>query len=136
MTLGILVDEQGNDFYFGKGLMQGVGHDYSCGILLDRNGNDVYHAYDLSQGAGSANGFGLLIDDRGDDAYYVMSKKNTQGFGDPRRDFGSIGLFLDLNGTDRFDGNGTPHSLWTTPSKWGGGIDWPVIKTDSVSAKQ
>ncbi|SYZ72707.1 conserved exported hypothetical protein [Candidatus Zixiibacteriota bacterium] len=135
MTLGILLDEQGNDSYFGKGLMQGVGHDYSCGIMLDRHGNDVYHAYDLSQGAGSANGFGIQIDDRGDDAYYVMRKNNTQGFGDPRRDFGSIGLMLDLSGNDRYDGNGKEESIWQTPSKWGGGMNWNFITPDSTGGQ-
>jgi hypothetical protein len=132
MTLGILMDETGHDFYRGKGLMQGCGHDYSCAIMLDRNGNDIYHAYDLSQAAGSANGFGIQIDDRGDDAYYVMKKHNTQGFGDARRDFGSIGLFLDLGGLDRYDGNGGDNLIWKTPSKWGGGFDWEFIKKDSI----
>ncbi len=134
MSLGILFDQSGDDFYRGKGLMQGCGHDYSCGIMLDRNGNDLYHAYDLSQGAGSANGFGILIDDRGDDGYYVMKKDNTQGYGNPRRDFGSIGLFLDLGGTDKYDGNGGDNSIWQTPSKWGGGMDWDSIKIDSLKA--
>jgi hypothetical protein len=136
MTLGILLDQSGNDIYYGKGLMQGCGHDYSCGIMLDRAGNDVYHAYDLSQGAGSANGFGMLIDDRGDDAFYVMKKHNTQGFGDPRRDFGSIGLFLDLGGMDRFDGNGAENSYWKTDSKWGCGMDIEFIKTDTVTSEK
>ncbi|MCX6829255.1 MAG: hypothetical protein NT002_08250 [candidate division Zixibacteria bacterium] len=132
MTLGILLEQSGNDIYFGKGLMQGCGHDYSCGIMLDRNGNDIYHAYDLSQAAGSANGFGILIDDRGDDAYYVMRKNNTQGFGDARRDFGSMGLFLDLSGSDRYDGNGADRNYWQSPSKWGGGMDWEFVKPDSM----
>jgi hypothetical protein len=133
MTLGILLDETGDDIYFGKGLMQGCGHDYSCGIMLDRHGNDTYRAYDLSQAAGSANGFGILIDDRGDDAYYIIRKNNTQGFGDSRRDFGSLGLFLDLGGTDRYDGNGADNSYWKTPSRWGGGMDIDFIpKLDST----
>ncbi len=131
MTLGILFDERGDDCYFGKGLMQGVGHDYSCGIMLDRHGNDIYHAYDLSQGAGSANGFGIQIDDRGDDAYYVMRKNNTQGYGNPRRDYGSIGLMIDLSGTDRYDGNGADNGIWQTDSKWGGGMNWNFISPDS-----
>jgi len=136
MSLGILVDQSGNDFYFGKGLMQGCGHDYSCGIILDRNGDDFYRAYDLSQGAGSANGFGILIDDFGDDAYYVMRKNNTQGFGDPRRDFGSIGLFLDMAGVDKYDGNGGDNLIWQTPSKWGGGMDWEFTIPDSLKAEK
>ncbi|MCP4705533.1 MAG: hypothetical protein GY865_13110 [candidate division Zixibacteria bacterium] len=132
MGLGIIIDESGQDFYRGKGLMQGVGHDYSCGILLDRHGDDIYQAQGLSQGAGSANGIGILIDSHGNDIYYVRDTINTQGYGNPRRDFGSIGLFLDLSGTDIYDGNGLDNSYWTTGSKWGGGFDWEFItKSDS-----
>lgn len=134
MGLGILIDENGQDFYRGKGLMQGVGHDYSCGILIDRNGSDIYQADDLSQGAGSANGFGILMDDRGDDAYYVKKTINTQGYGNPRRDFGSIGLFLDLGGDDIYDGNGSNNYYWKTDSKWGGGFDLEfIIQDDTIS---
>lgn len=135
MSLGILLDEDGDDFYRGKGLMQGCGHDYSCGLILDRNGNDIYQADDLSQAAGSANGFGILIDDRGDDAYYVLKRHNTQGYGNPRRDFGSIGLFIDLSGEDRYDGNGADNSYWKTDSKWGGGMDIELIKPDSLEGE-
>ena len=131
MSLGFLLDETGDDFYRGKGLMQGCGHDYSCGMILDRSGNDIYQAFDLSQGAGSANGFGIQIDDRGDDAYYVMRKNNTQGYGNPRRDFGSIGLFIDLYGKDRYDGNGFENGYWKTGSKWGGGMDIEFIRPDT-----
>jgi hypothetical protein len=132
MSLGLLMDECGRDFYHGKGLMQGVGHDYACGILLDRNGDDIFQADDLSQGAGSANGTGILINNRGDDAYFVIKKHSTQGYGNPRRDFGSIGLFLDLNGEDHYDGNGSDDSYWKTDSKWGAGYDWNFIEVDSA----
>ncbi|MEW6411831.1 MAG: hypothetical protein AB1483_05065 [Candidatus Zixiibacteriota bacterium] len=123
MTLGLLVDDYGDDVYFGKGLMQGCGHDYSCGMILDRHGNDTYTAYDLSQGAGSANGVGVLVDNEGDDRYLVRENRNTQGYGNPRRDFGSIGMFIDLGGTDQYQGNGGDNCYWQTDSKWGGGMD-------------
>ncbi len=133
MTLGALIDDFGDDVYTGKGLMQGVGHDYSCGLILDRHGNDLYTAYDLSQGAGSANGAGLLIDNEGDDRYYVKIKKNTHGYGNPRRDFGSIGLFIDLGGFDQYTGFGQNNYYWQTDSKWGGGMD--IERMDPDSAK-
>ena len=136
MSLGILVDDYGNDVYFGKGLMQGVGHDYSCGIILDRHGNDTYTAYDLSQGAGSANGAGVLIDNEGDDRYFVKNPLNTQGYGNPRRDFGSIGLFIDLGGLDQYAGNGRDDYYWRTDSKWGGGMDVDSKPADSLAGKQ
>ncbi len=130
MTLGALIDDFGNDVYFGKGLMQGVGHDYSCGLILDRHGNDTYVATDLSQGAGSANGAGVLIDNEGDDRYFIKNPKNTQGYGNPRRDFGSIGLFIDLGGNDQYRGNGRNNYYWQTDSKWGGGVD---LELDSLT---
>jgi len=136
MTLGILLDDYGNDVYFGKGLMQGCGHDYSCGIMLDRHGNDTYTAYDLSQGAGSADGVGLLIDNEGNDRYFAKNFKNTQGYGNPRRDFGSIGLFLDLGGKDQYLGNGENNYFWRTNSKWGGGMDIELNPPDSLKDKK
>jgi hypothetical protein len=122
--------------YYGKGLMQGCGHDYSCGILLDRHGNDTYSAYDLSQGAGSANGAGLLIDCEGDDRYFVTNFANTHGYGNPRRDFGSIGLFIDLGGKDQYVGKGKDSSYWRTASQWGGGMDIQLKAADSVQTKK
>ncbi len=123
MAAGILYDKSGSDVYFGKGLMQGCGHDRSTGWLLDLAGNDTYTAWDLSQGAGSANGTGMLTDGGGEDRYYVKGVSNTQGYGNPRRDFGSIGVFLDLAGPDRYDGNGHDDDIWIINSKWGVGVD-------------
>jgi hypothetical protein len=131
MSLGFLLEEEGHDFYRGKGLMQGCGHDYACGMILDRRGNDIYQAWDLSQAAGSANGIGILIDNRGDDTYYAKSTSNTRGYGNPRREFGSIGLFLDLSGEDNYVGLGDNDSYWKTDSKWGGGMDLVMIEPDT-----
>ncbi|MBN2227333.1 MAG: hypothetical protein JW763_08205 [candidate division Zixibacteria bacterium] len=136
MSLGILFDHHGDDFYRGKGLMQGCGHDYGCGMMVDRYGDDIYHAVGLSQGGGQANGFGILINDYGDDYYYVIDTHNTQGYGNPRRDFGSIGLFLDLSGTDHYVGNGTDNAYWQIPSKWGGGMDWEFIPPEATAMEK
>ncbi len=131
MSLGFLLDENGDDFYRGKGLMQGCGHDYGCGFILDRNGDDIYQSNGLSQAGGQANGIGILIDNRGNDAYYVLDTVNTQGYGNPRRDFGSIGLFIDMGGVDTYSGNGSDNAYWKTGSKWGGGMDLEFIPVDS-----
>ncbi len=136
MTLAILIDDFGSDVYFGKGLMQGCGHDYSCAVLLDRHGNDTYTAYDLSQGAGSANGAGVLIDNEGNDRYFIKNPKNSQGYGNPRRDFGSIGLFIDLGDADQYVGNGHDNFYWRTDSKWGGGMDIELTPADSLEEQQ
>ena len=136
MTLGALIDDYGDDVYFGKGLMQGVGHDYACGMIVDRHGHDTYTAYDLSQGAGSANGAGLLIDNEGDDLYSVRVTTNTQGYGNPRRDYGSIGLFIDLGGSDQYHGNGRDNHYWRIDSKWGAGMDIQLYPSDSTEAEK
>ena len=123
LTAGCLLDESGDDRYESKGVSQGCGHDWAPGYLIDRAGNDRYSATDLSQAAGSANGVGVLIDIQGDDAYFVDSKINTQGYGNPRRDYGSIGLFLDLAGHDRYGGPGADSTIWLSSGRWGVGVD-------------
>jgi hypothetical protein len=123
LTLGVLEDGSGDDVYISKGVSQGCGHDFALGLLYDKSGNDDYIACDLSQAAGSANGIGILVDEDGNDGYYVEKKDNTQGYGNPRRDYGSIGIFLDLSGNDHYDGNGKDNTWWIIPSQWGVGID-------------
>lgn len=123
MSLGILYDLSGDDVYSAKGVSQGCGHDRATGMLIDLDGDDNYNAYDLCQGAGSANGLGILADIRGKDIYVVRSDKNTQGYGNPRREYGSIGIFLDLGGEDGYSGGLGRDSHWWTYSTWGVGID-------------
>ena len=123
LTLGILMDKSGDDYYFSKGVSQGCGHDLAAGLLIDYAGNDTYQAFDLSQAAGSANGLGILIDYLGNDSYEIKRTHNTQGYGNPRRDYGSIGLFMDLSGEDHYIGNGQNDFYWIIDSKWGIGMD-------------
>jgi hypothetical protein len=132
LTLGILLDKTGDDYYFAKGVSQGCGHDLAAGLLVDYFGNDTYQAYDLSQGAGSANGFGWLVDYRGNDSYQIKGLHNSQGYGNPRRDYGSVGLFMDLMGKDEYIGNGADSSIWIINSKWGIGVDSDFWEADSV----
>lgn len=123
MCVAGLVDISGEDLYSSKGVSQGCGHDIAFGLLLDCSGNDQYSATDLSQAAGSANGIGMLIDLRGNDGHMARVDLNTHGYGNPRREYGSIGLFLDLEGKDNYRGFGKDNSYWVTQSKWGIGAD-------------
>jgi len=124
MALGCLYDKGGNDFYLAKGVSQGCGHDRATAILYDASGSDNYMAYDLSQGAGSANGIGIIADLKGIDSYLVKKDSNTQGYGNPRRDYGSIGIFIDAGGEkDSYAGGPAVDSTWWAHSKWGIGID-------------
>jgi hypothetical protein len=122
ITIGVLIDKQGNDNYVAKGVSQGCGHDLSFGLLYDIKGDDSYVAFDLSQGAGNANGIGFLIDESGNDAYSVKRTNNTQGYGNFRREYGSIGVLLDIKGED-FYRSGTDKTLWKK-GEYGIGIDW------------
>lgn len=137
MSLGCLVDSSGNDFYYSKGVSQGCGHDLGAGMLFDLSGNDTYVATDGSQAYGSANGIGVLVDGAGDDGYYVKDKKTTQGMGNPRREYGSIAVFLDCGGNDHYDGNGAENKIWKpTGTMWGVGVDGEFGTADSVKVKK
>jgi hypothetical protein len=135
LTAGCLLDIAGDDRYESKGVSQGCGHDWSSGMLIDLAGNDRYTANDLSQAAGSANGIGALIDVKGDDGYYVVSSVNTQGYGNPRREYGSVGLFLDLGGNDRYDGPGKDGTVWIGTSRWGVGVDADSMWLEGLTRK-
>jgi hypothetical protein len=122
ITIGVLIDKQGDDTYVAKGVSQGCGHDLAFGFLLDCHGDDSYVAFDLSQGAGNANGIGMLLDESGSDSYSAKRDHNTQGYGDFRREYGSIGILLDIAGEDVYR-TGTNESLWLKGA-YGVGIDW------------
>ncbi len=122
IALGLLIDESGDDNYVAKGVSQGCGHDLSLGLLYDLQGDDTYASYDLSQGAGNANGIGLLIDEFGDDTYAVKRLHNTQGYGDFRREYGSVGVLLDIKGDDAYSSGGDAQ-FWERGA-YGIRIDW------------
>ncbi len=123
IAIGLLVDLQGDDNYVAKGVSQGCGHDLAFGLLHDVQGDDSYVVSDLSQGAGNANGIGFLIDEEGDDSYSVKRTRNTQGYGDFRREYGSIGLLIDIKGDNAFTPGSGCGNLWKK-GEHGLGIDW------------
>jgi len=122
ITVAALVDIEGDDNYVSKGVSQGCGHDLAIGIIHDLAGDDNYTCHDLSQAAGNANGIGVLLDDGGDDAYSVRNPLNTHGYGNRRREYGSIGLFIDAGGSDAYTGLGSDGTWWTQ-SLHGVGVD-------------
>jgi HEAT repeats len=93
--VGILMDEEGNDFYSAEVYAQGVGYWYSMGLLFDGGGNDSYHATQYAQGAGVHLAIGSLWDVGGDD-HYVSKFGVTQG---TAHDL-SVGMLLDQGGND------------------------------------
>lgn len=117
LAVGILNDKSGWDFYSSNGVSQGCGHDYGVGFLYDENGNDNYSAFSLSQGAGNANGIGIFIDEKGRDGYLNKEPGNTRGYGNSRREYGSLGIFLDASGDDFY--SEMSDSIIQNSSMWG-----------------
>lgn len=102
LSSGLLADLGGKDSYSGHTLVQGCAHDYGVGVLLDRGGNDTYTAVDQSQGRAMNTALAILVDSAGDDSYFARDTETCQGIGNSgdRREYGSIGLMLDLAGRD------------------------------------
>lgn len=118
LAVGLLKDYDGWDFYQSNGVSQGCGHDFGFGMLWDVKGNDNYSAYSLSQGAGNANGIGILLDESGTDGYLNKFPDNTRGYGNPRREYGSIGVFLDASGKDYYSQSGYDSTIMNSFA-WG-----------------
>ncbi len=95
--IGLLIDDEGNDFYNGEIYAQGSSYWYSIGLLCDRGGNDRYHATQYSQGAGIHLSIGSLWDWGGDDQY-VSQLGVTQG---TAHDL-SVGYLIDESGDDYY----------------------------------
>lgn len=131
LAVGLLKDYDGWDFYTSDGVSQGCGHDFGFGLLYDVMGNDNYSAYSLSQGAGNANGIGILFDESGRDGYLNKEPGNTRGYGNSRREFGSLGIFLDASGED-FYSVGGPDSVISNSSMWGVMDDYYFKDNSSV----
>jgi len=123
LAVGTLIDVAGIDHYNGWADLQGCGHDLGVGLFLEVQGRDYMTANDLSQGAGNANAVGIAIDLAGDDAWLVRNPDNNQGYGNARRDFGSIGVMLDLQGKDEYSIEGHADGKMWTSSRWGVGYD-------------
>jgi hypothetical protein len=112
-----LADSAGNDTYSGYILSQGSAHDFSVGMLVDRGGDDTYTADHHSQGRALNNGFGLLMDSRGNDAYFGRQSEQCQGVGNNAgtREYGSLGILCDLDGSDRYSSGATDGARWLRP---------------------
>jgi len=127
----------------------GLGHDWSLGIFLDEEGDDEYWAPSLSVGAGNADGFGYFIDKDGNDLY-SSTANNTFGFANAGdygtypvyQDFICVGIFLDAGGADGYDRPDMSlpledNSTWLTPPahpdmediEKGGGMDAQNMET-------
>ena len=134
LAFGILSDYDGNDNYVSHGVSQGCGHDIAFGGLYDLKGEDNYVVESLSLGGGNANAISLFIDAGGEDGY-IARHNNTLGYSDLRRNYGMIGIFLDLDGDDYYGtSRGGNDSLWLG-STYGVGID-AMMKPEEIKREE
>ncbi len=103
----------------------GSGHDFTLGVLVNEAGDDVYSYAGLAAGASNCNGIGVFIDNAGDDTY-TASSDYSSGLGNVSDECASarplpksVGLMLDAGGRDAYS---FPESTFTAPSDdgiWG-----------------
>jgi hypothetical protein len=94
----------------------GAGHDFSVGLYVDEAGDDTYTWAGLAAGASNCQGIGIFVDNAGNDVYNALSTYST-GLGNhsgecatgARSSIHSIGLFLDAGGVE----------TWTWPDAEG-----------------
>jgi len=98
---GVLVDGAGDDRYHATCWSHGAGYWWAVGILEDLGGNDTYRDGKYSLGAGAHFAIGVCSDLSGDDAYNVGYAAAVNQYQGHARD-GSIGVFLDGDGDDRY----------------------------------
>jgi hypothetical protein len=130
LAAGYLIDRWGHDLYSSNGVSQGSGHDLAVGVLFDETGDDSYVTEGLSLGAGNANGISLLVDMTGDDGY-IARRSDVLGYSDQRRDYGMVGVALDLGGRDRYAAPWGADSTWWHHSTYGVGVNTEWSTTTS-----
>lgn len=139
LGVGILLDREGRDRYISRfGPSLGSGHDLSVGVLIDGSGDDIYEVSG-GIGMGLANGIGLFVDRQGDDLYRITEPRGL-GSGDTARGTGSMGLFADLSGQDRYFAPITirENATWQRgQSGWGMDVQWeadtqPAVDQDTM----
>ena len=135
MGFSALIDHKGRDAYRSNGVSQGCGHDYAFGGILDLEGDDIYVCEGLSQGGGNANAVSILIDVQGNDGYLAKTH-NTMGYSDTRRDYGMVGIFLDLGGKDWYGSPWGANNTGWTHSTYGVGIDGSYFTKSKATTKK
>jgi len=122
LSSGTLLDFRGDDVYVINGVGQGCGHDLSAGILFDETGDDAFTVEGLALGAGNANGISVFANVSGRDAY-IARREDVMGYSDKRREYGMIGVMLDLAGEDRYAAPVGADGRWWHHSTFGAGVD-------------
>lgn len=100
----------------------GAGHDFSVGVYVNEQGDEHYRYGKLSAGAAHCNGTGLFVEGIGQDRYESAEVSNTgyATIGEPgcvedRAKAPSVGVLLDEGGDDRYELPPSP-DVQQTPS--------------------
>ena len=133
LSSGALLDFRGDDVYVINGVGQGCGHDLSVGILFDETGDDAFTVEGLALGAGNANGISVFANVSGRDAY-IARREDVMGYSDRRREYGMIGVMLDLGGEDRYAAPLGANDRWWHHSTFGAGVDLGSVSPSSDTA--
>ncbi len=139
LSTALLADLAGNDQYIIENLGQGSSHDLAVGWLIDRGGDDLYLGSSTVQGGSLTNSASFFMDVAGNDTYASGSLKTSRGGGDLRRHMGTLGMFLDLGGTDIYtqeddEGRRRPFLNGQTIRPWAYGIAVDSSATEEGSA--
>lgn len=109
----------------GRFMHLGAGHDFSIGVLLDEGGDDIYAISGLGAGASNCNGVGLFVDNKGNDTYRASSDYGS-GMGNvsseclpTRPGAASLGVMMDAGGTDTYEYPVSDYPLPAENSTWG-----------------
>ena len=127
LSTGALIDWGGNNTYTAGHICQGAAHDYSVGLLIDRGGNSQFTGDTTAQGSAINNSFALLLEHGGTNTYVGTDPKQSQATGHDgaKREYGSIGLLLDLGGHGHYSQGQTNNAIWLKPL-YGAGLDYDV----------
>jgi len=128
--IGVLVDEAGNDKHLAEENSHSViawAHDFTIGIVLDVGGDDIYSVRDGGLAYSLNRSVAMLLDIGGNDVYKTEDvphpgfARNDEkfrardGVSTYFADTTSIGLFLDVGGTDTYWGDIGNNSHWLDP---------------------
>ncbi|MFH1435864.1 MAG: hypothetical protein ABIJ56_09135, partial [Pseudomonadota bacterium] len=117
----------------------GSGHDYSLGIHVDDGGDDEYRAGGLGGGSGNCNGIGLFVNNGGSDTYHASSRSTfgvarlsgeCNGSGSPRLLVPTTGIFIDAAGADGYDRPPDTLPVLEDNTSWQQNENDPAIETE------
>lgn len=115
---GYVVDSSGNDLY---AVRVANSHAFSSSgglaVFVDRAGDDVYSGRESRPASAGAESTSLFLDSGGDDVYQGAPGATTL-----TRGAGSIAVFADLTGTDRYR-DGMDNGFAGADGLWGSAVD-------------